>query len=514
VFVRKRRHVLLAIVLAGSLGAGLAACGDDDDGGGNGAAGEGDSGAGITIALGSEPTSLDPHTVDDGGERAVNDNIYETLLTRTPEGELAPGLATALPEQLDETTWQFTLREGVTFHNGDEFNAESVVATVERMRRLIDAEATDQSGFYGTITGAEAVDDLTVNITTDGPDGVLPARMYWLKMIPASVADSDDLSEDPVGTGPYRFVEFTRGDHVTIEANADYWDGAPAIGEVTYRFIEEGGSRLAGLLSGEYDLITNLQPEDVERAPNSAQVQGQEHPVIILDATDGITADPQVRQALNMAVDKDTIVEELFGGYGVPDASQLLSESILGFNADLEPVPYDPDEARALLEEAGAAGQTISLVGTSGRWLKDREVVEAVAGYWQEAGMTVDIQILEFGAYLDELFNREARPDAVFVSSSNDLLDADRQLATYYSQDGIGSSNTNEELAALVDQGRQETDPAAREDIYAQATQIAADEHYFMWLLNNEDIYGMSEELQWQPRVDAKIIVDEMSLGT
>lgn len=502
---------------------GMAACGDDGEGNGGAAGGGGDdggngddgggAGGAITIALGSEPTSLDPHLVDDGGERAVNDNIYETLLVRTPEGELAPGLATALPEQLDDTTWQFTLREGVVFHNGEAFNADSVVATVERMRRLIDEEATDQSGFFGSITGAEAVDEMTVNITTDGPDGVLPARMYWLKMIPASVADVEDLSDEPVGTGPYRFVEFARGDQVTIEANEDYWGGAPDIGEVTYRFIEEGGSRLAGLLSGEYDLITNLQPEDVERAPKSAQVQGQEHPTIILDATDGLTADVRVREALNLAVDKDAIVEELFGGFAVPDASQLLSESIVGFNEELEPVGYDPERAQQLLEEAGVAGQTINLVSTAGRWLKDREITEAVAGYWQAVGMDVNTQILEFDSYLDELFNREARPDAVFVSSSNDLLDPDRQLATYYSLEGIGSSNTNAELHDLVVQGRQETEVEGREEIYAQATEIAADEHYFLWLVNNQDNYGMIEELDWQPRVDAKLIVAEMSLA-
>lgn len=279
---------------------------------------------------------------------------------------------------------------------------------------------------------------------TDGPDGVLPARMYWLKIVPSSVAGEDDLSDEPIGTGPYRFVEFARGDHITLEANPDHWAGEPEVSRLEYRFIEEGGSRLAGLLSGEYDLITNLQPEDVDRAPASAQVQGQEHPVIILDADEGITADVRVREALNLAVDKDAIVQELFGGYAVVDPGQVLSESIVGFNEDLEPVPYDPDRARALLEEAGVAGQTINIVGTSGRWLKDREIVEAVAGYWEAAGLRVETQILEFGAYLDELFNRESRPDAVFVSSSNDLLDPDRQLATYYHLGGVGSSNSNE----------------------------------------------------------------------
>src|SRR5262245_21472687 len=161
-------------------------------------------GAEITIALGSEPTSLDPHLVDDGGERAINDNIYETLLTRTPEGELAPGLATELPTQIDDTTWEFTLRDGVTFHNGEPFNADSVVATVNRMVGLVERGETDNSGVFGTLTGATAVDEHTVQITTDGPDGVLPARMYWLKQIPASAEETPDLSDEPIGTGPYR----------------------------------------------------------------------------------------------------------------------------------------------------------------------------------------------------------------------------------------------------------------------------------------------------------------------
>src|SRR5262245_36988117 len=157
-------------------------------------------GAEITIALGSEPTSLDPHLVDDGGERAVNDNIYETLLTRTADGELTPGLATELPTQVDDTTWEFTLREGVTFHNGEPFNADSVVAPLIRMVGIGERGQTGD-GCFGTLTGATAVDEHTVQITTDGPDGVLPARMTALKQIPASAEETPDLTEEPIGTG-------------------------------------------------------------------------------------------------------------------------------------------------------------------------------------------------------------------------------------------------------------------------------------------------------------------------
>src|SRR5687767_1161165 len=216
----------------------------------------------ITIALGSEPTSLDPHLVDDGGERAINDNIYETLLTRTPDGELAPGLATDLPTQIDDTTWEFTLREGVTFHNGEPFNADSVVATINRMVGLVERGETDNDGFYATLVGAEAVDEFTVRVMTDGPDGVLPARMYWLKQIPASAEETPDMSDEPIGTGPYRFESRNQGVDIVIVGNEEYWGEGGSIARVTYEFSDDASTRLAGLKSERYDLITNLAPQD------------------------------------------------------------------------------------------------------------------------------------------------------------------------------------------------------------------------------------------------------------
>ncbi len=533
----RKRFRLLGLLVAAS--AVVAACGSDDDSSdsvstpsdaveatdaatdGTTAATQGTTGgtaasvdgASITIALGSEPTSLDPHVVDDGGERAINDNIYETLLTRDAGGELGPGLATELPTQVDDTTWRFTLRDGVTFHDGTPFTADAVVASVDRIIRLISEEKTDNSGFYSTLSGATKVDDLTVDITTNGPDGVLPARMYWLKIVAPGTEASDDLSDAPNGTGPYTFAGRETGVSIELTANATYWGGAPSIAAVRYEFVTEAGTRLAGLKSGSYDLITNLAPNDVEQAPAYAAQQGQEHPILILDADEGITADPDVRKALNLALDKDALAEAIYSGFAVPDAGQLLSPSILGFNDALEPYAYDPDEATRLIEEAGVAGQTITLVGeSSGRWLNDKDLLEAVAGYWSAVGLEVDLQTPEFGAYLDILFDRENREDAIFVSSSNDILDPDRQLSTYYQAGGIGSSNSDEELSALIDAGRAELDPAARAATYEQAVQLAYDQAYFVWLVSNQDIYGLSERLQFTPRVDSKLLVKDMSV--
>lgn len=471
-------------------------------------------GASITIALGSEPTNLDPHVVDDGGERAINDNIYETLLTRDAEGVLQPGLATALPTQVDDTTWEFTLQEGVSFHDGTPFTADAVVTSVNRIIRLIAEDKTDNSGFYSTLAGAEAVDDSTVRITTSGPDGVLPARMYWLKIVAPGTEANDDLSDSLNGTGPYKFVSRETGVSIELAANADYWGGVPSISAVTYEFVSEAGTRLAGLKSDKYDLITNLAPNNVNEAPKFEVKQGQEHPVLILDADEGITADPDVRKALNLAVDKEALAEAIFSGFAVVDQGQVLSPSILGYNDSISAYAYDPDEAKRLIEDAGVAGQTITLVGeSSGRWLNDKDLLEAVAGYWTDAGLKVDLQTPEFGAYLDILFDRESRADAIFVSSSNDILDPDRQLSTYYQSGGVGSSNTDAELSALIDDGRAELDPAARATIYEQAVKLAYDNAYFTWLVSNQDIYGMSDRLTYAPRVDSKLLVKDMTVS-
>ena len=477
------------------------------------AAAGGTSAGSITIALGSEPTNLDPHVVDDGGERAINDNIYETLLTRDAEGALGPGLATDLPTQVDDTTWQFKLRDGVTFHDGTAFNADAVVASVNRMMRLIKEEKTDNSGFYGTLAGATKVDDLTVNITTTGPDGVLPARMYWLKISAPGTETSDDLSDAPNGTGPYTFVGRQAGVSIDLAANPKYWGGAPAIANVKYEFVTESGTRLAGLKSGKYDLITNLAPNNTGEAPAFVAKQAQEHPILILNADGGITADVKVRQALNMAIDKQALADGVFSGFATIDEGQLLSPSILGYNDQLKAYPYDPEQAKKLLEEAGAAGKTITLVGeSSGRWLNDRDLVETIAGFWTEVGLNVDLQTPEFSAYLDVLFDRNSRADAIFVSSSNDLLDPDRQLSTYYQKGGIGSSNNDQALSDLIDKGRSELDPAARTTVYQEAVKLAYDQAYFAWLVSNQDIYGLSERLNFTPRVDSKLLVKDMSL--
>ncbi len=464
----------------------------------------------ITITLGSEPTTLDPQIREDGGERAVNDNVYETLLARTAEGLLVPGLAAADPRLVDPKTWEVKLRPGIRFHNGEAFNADAVVHSIKRI--MDPAFKSEQISFFSTIKDARKVDDLTVQIVTDGPDPILPARLYWMKMVPPAHSKDPKFAEAPVGTGPYKFTRWSRGQNVVLEANPDYWGPRPSIRKVTYRFVSDPGTRLAGLMAGEFDLITNLLPEFTRKVPQTIHILGLEHPIIILNADGGPTKDVRVRQALNYAVDKKALAEGLFEGYAQVAQGQLLSPSFFGFNKGVGPYPYDPEKAKALLKAAGAVGASIEVVGTAGRWLKDRDMVEAVAGYWEAVGLKPKVRIFEFNEYLNRLFDRKTRADAIFVVSSNELMDADKSFSAYYKAGGVGSSNTDAALAAMIDSARSETDVAKRTALYNQAVKQAFDQAYFVWMLNIEDIYGLSKRLVWTGRVDAKMLVAEMKV--
>jgi peptide/nickel transport system substrate-binding protein len=471
-----------------------------------------EAGGEITIVLAEDPATLDPQVSEDGNGRAVNENVYETLLGRDENMELVPVLATEY-SQVDDTTWQFKLREGVTFHNGQPFNADAVVFSVER---IIDPEtASDLISNFETITGAEAVDETTVNIVTSGPDPILPARMTFLMIVePSHVqADAEAFATTPIGTGPYKFVRWDRAVEVVIEANPDYWGEAPSIQTVHWRPILEESTRLAALQAGEVDLVFGLLPEQIDSAPVSVHRPGLEFPIILLhNGEDSVIADVRLRQAINYAVDKQGIADAIYGGFAVPADGQVLTEGHFGYNPDVEAYPYDPEMATQLIEESGYDGAEIRIESEVGRWLKDKELVEVVAGQLAEVGLNVRINISEFSNYLDILFDAENRAPMIFVSHDNSLLDADRTLSGYYSCNGTAPSYCNEEVSAKIVAARTETDVAAREALYHEIIQTAHDEAAHLYLVNFENIYGLSERLNFEPRLDARLLVSEMSL--
>jgi peptide/nickel transport system substrate-binding protein len=502
--------VLTAVLLAG--------CGNDSgsdsgNGGGTPATSTKNGPDKVVIAVASDPTTLDPLLADDGSERMVNDSIYDMLLNRDAEGELQPGLATEMPKQVKPTAWRFKLREGVKFSNGEPFDADSVIASVKHV--LDPGLASGQLGFYGDMKSAKKVNATTVDIITDGEDPLVPARMAFMKMIPPKHSQAADFDKKPVGTGPYLFASRTVGESIKLKVNPDYWGETPPIAEVELRTLEDESARLAALKSGEIDLVQNLSPDYEKQVPKFINVPGAENTNVILNTKeDDITSDLRVRQALNYAVDKEAIAEKLYSGYARPLKCSTIPEQAFGYNPDLEPYPFDAAKAKSMIEDAGATGKTLTFISTPERWLKAREVSQTVAAYIEATGLKVKLELKNWDAYLEDILAKRNKPDALYHSSTNDLLDADRQVSSYYESSSDLAGFKNDEVDKLAKEARTEGDPDTRVQLYNQLSKIACDEASHIFLVNVDDMYGTSERLQWTPRRDQRVFYKDMKLGS
>jgi ABC-type oligopeptide transport system substrate-binding subunit len=312
----------------------------------------------LVIAQGADITTLDPTQATQIHNLNLFYNIYDALVTWDPKdiGKLVPELAVSW-RSVDPLTWQFKLRQGVSFHNGESFNADAVKFTVDR---LITKGVHQVYGGFSTIERADVVDAYTINIVTSKPDPILVKRFagYGGQILPPQYIKQVDwktFAIKPVGTGPYKFVEWVKDDRVVLEANPTYWRGAPKIKKVVWRPIPDNFARVAALTRGEAQIITKVIPDHVSQVEKAGCCR-VEHTltnlvtVYLVNAQKGPLANTKVRQALNYAVDKDKIIKELYKGYAIPIGSGIPNTDF-GYNAKIKPYPYDPARARQLLAE-------------------------------------------------------------------------------------------------------------------------------------------------------------------
>lgn len=501
-----------ALIVALPLALSLAACG-----GGTSAkaTSQGTSSKIVHIAIADDPSSLDPQAVEDGNALAIYDNVAEPLVFRTADtNQLEPGLALSW-KQTAATTWEFTLRPNVKFSDGEPFNADAVVYSIQRITAK--SYSTEQSDWIADITGAKKVTDSTVDIETSGPDPTVPERMSLIMMVPPTASKNSDFATHPVGTGPYEMVSWTKGAKAVIKANPGYWGGKPAIAGADFQPIKEPTVRLSSLQTGEINLVSDLLPEQIKLVPQAVRTRGLEFPTVILDTRGGAFKDPNVRKAANLAVDKTALLQKLYSGFGTPANCQMMGQAVFGYNPNLQPYGYDPAQAKQLLAQSGNAHPAVTFVGdSSGRWLKDVELEQGIAGYLRAVGFKVTLKLDDFSTYLKELFPSTnnasvARPDMVFVSHDNVLGDADVTFSTYLQSTGGGASTSNPQIDQLVKQGRTELDKTKREQMYQQVNQIACSEADFINLFNLDNVYGLTKNLSWTSRYDASILVRTMS---
>jgi peptide/nickel transport system substrate-binding protein len=462
--------------------------------------------------------SVSTNAMDPGFMReaaTIVDNIFDTLVMRDTDMNLVPGLATEW-RSIDALTWEFKLRDGVKFHNGEAFDAAAVKFTLDR---VLNPEAKSPAiSYIRTIASVDVVDPMTVRITTTAADPLLPTRMsrYPAYIVPpkyvTEIGDAEFASH-PVGTGAYSFVEFVPDERVVLAANAEYWRGKPQIDEVIWRPIPDDTARITALITGEVDLIENV-PVDLAPmlagSPDAELVQVKNGGLVIylgLRMDKAPLDNLQVRQALNHAIDRQGITDNLLQGLATPVGSQV-GNTDFGY-LDL-PVPaYDPALSRKLLAEAGFPDGFEITMQSSSRYMKNSEVAQAIAQQFGDVGIKVKQEVMEWSVYTQKVpFDG---PIYMLGWGSTQTLDADAAIYAIMRSGEPYSGATLPDLDKLLDESRSTVDPVAREAVLHDIQTLAAAEVPLISLYREDALLGRASDVTFTGRPDARIVLFDMN---
>ena len=480
----------------------------------------------LIVALPLEPNSINPpNGADRMAGNAIN-QIFESLIAVNYDtGEILPALATAWEVAEDGSSYTFTLRQGVTFHDGSAFDAQDVVATFEAGKDPANAYAST----YADVV-VEVVDDYTVKLLPGTPQVTFLRRMTETPMISDEQFAADGnpgIESNPIGTGPFKFVEWNKGDRLIMHANTDYWDeGKPHLAEVIFRPIPESSTRLAAIQTGEIHIANRLNSDEAASLESVDSVQIVTYPadrvyyIAFNNLTTGVglpTEDKLVRQAINYAVDREAIVDGLFDGHARL-SSGFVTPSNLGFDESLAPFPYDPEKAKELLAEAGFAdGFSIGMACPVGAYTNFEEVCQAIANYLSEVGITLDegeVQFLESGVYWDKEAAKELPPlfgDSWSASVGEALP---RLTGALRGMEASYSSWSDPEIDAMLDEIEQTFDNAARATLYKELQAYMMDNPPFIYLYEPVSFEAVNNAVQgYAPNSVEQYYLKDVSLG-
>jgi peptide/nickel transport system substrate-binding protein len=468
----------------------------------------------FTLAIGIEPDTLDPVGQTTTTVSNIVDYVAETLTRINEDGELEPGLAKSWEFSDDGLTLTLELQEGATFHDGEPFNAEAAQFNIER---LIDPKVTvPLRGPFVTVESAEAVDENTLEIGLSEPAAYLPSALAATTaamLSPASVESGDNSYKkvvEPVGTGPYEFDNYSKGDSVTVTKFDDYWGEPSYYGTVDIRIVPEAATRESLVLAGQADMVILPPVPDLEQLENNEDVEvllAPSNRSIFIALNTNEISDPTVRQALNYAVDKDALIENvLFGAADKLDSP--MDESLNGY-CETGSYDYDPERARSMLADAGAENLEITLGTPTGRYLQDKEVAQAISGYLEDVGVTTDVETMDWATYVGAITKPPADQqfDAHLLGWAPSFLDAVNQMDQFESNQhppaGLATSfYKNDEVDQLIAQGDTEPDPDRRRDIYCEAAQLVWEDApwIFLWSQDFPIVYRAGlEGISHQP---------------
>lgn len=491
---------------------------------------EGPSGT-LRVAVDRDVENLDPNFAKQIIAETFSQAVFDSLITFSYEGDFIPLLASEFAFTSD-TTLEFWLREGITFHNGETFDARSVTTSVARMQD--EDEGSHLIRNFASIVEVEVVDDYHVIMHLSGPDAQLLHALTRLPMVPpdhyAAVGQAE-FAQNPIGSGPFKFVEYVIDSHTIFEANPDYWDGSPKgkplVAEVIMRVIPEPTTRVSELVTGGVDLIaavpldqrsvvtdagmTNISYADGRVAVariNSSNIG------VSAEAAEGESArgfealtDVRVRQALNYAVDRQTIIDALLGGTATP-LGQPFVPGGFGYNPNNEAYPYDPDKARELLAEAGY-GDGLNIKLTAQNTILS-DVLTALVDYFADVGVTAELEVIEPGLGNQRLLAGDYDP--LFMST---WYPAETFFHFLIRCEGLISTYCNQELEPLLLEEKQTLDIGERNQIIWQITDVLREEAPALWLWNSESTAGVntSKVSGWKSHARGWIMFTDVSVS-
>lgn len=454
----------------------------------------------VTVVLPEQPANLEPcRSIRADIGRVINMNITETLtVTNVDTGAVEPLLATAW-EQVDPRTWRFTLRDGVRFQDGAPLDAAAVAKSIDRLMNPA-LTCDSRSKFGDQQLTATAVDPLTVEVASSIANPIMPTLMSTVQIVsPNTPFDAE--TNAPVGTGPFKLQE-ANAEHVILARDDGYWGGAPAVTRATFVWRGESAIRAAMVETGEADLTPAIAVQDATNPETDFAYLNSETTRMRIDMQIPPLDDKRVREALNIGIDWDGMGEALFG----PDvlrASQMVVPGVVGHDDALKPWGYDPDRARALIEEARADGvpvdTPITLIGRNGFFPNSGESLEAMQALWSELGLDIQIRALEAAdwvRYLDKPFPGDRGPTLFQQQHDNNTGDAGFTIPVMYTSNGQYSTVADPALDAVILKAMTSTGEE-RGAGFREAARIAHDE-----IIADVPMYHMIGYVRVNPRLD------------
>ena len=480
----------------------------------------------LAIGIDQDSPTLDPAMHRSRTVESVLRNIFDGLVTRDSQMQVVPEIAKSW-RRLDELTWEFEIREGIHFHNGDPLTAEDAAFTIQRTitPEAIGGQSSPRKGLLGSVVAAEAVAAHTLRISTAQPYPILPKMLAFHEIVPKvyiqRVGD-EEFARHPVGAGPFVFAQHVRGERIVMERFDQYYGGSPDIPQagpakvkrLVFLPIPEIATRLSALLAGEIDIAEKIPPHAASLVDEDPDTQlstcsGTRTFFIALNCTQPPFDDVRVRKAVAYGLDIPHMVERILSGYATVLAGPLVPAAF-GFDSELKPYPYDPDHARALVREAGIDDTSVELDAED----MDRELAEAIAAQLGEIGLTVRPRIWKWDV-LQPLIMQQKRT-MVLTSWGNASLDPVGILPPLLSTGGRGNymGYSNPRVDEALAQSQVVFDPQKRRELFVTVQQIVHEEVPAVFGWAKQEIYGVRKRVQnWRARPDAMLMMHRTSLA-